>query len=892
MSETAVSGCVLHVDDDDEFVALTAASLEQASDRFDVTAVTNASQALDRLDAESFDCVVTGYELPESNGLDLLDAVRERDEDLPVILCPGAGSEAVASEAIARGVTDYLTKRSDPDGADRLAARIETAVEKCQVTRVDRLRRLVGEVDRVLVRGETRAEIERGVCRTIGGPYRIAWLGTHDDERGTVHPRATGGELDDIEITSSQRDLAKRARRAGELVVSDIESNDYRAAAVPLVVDDRRFGVLSVSTDRADAFGERERETLAELGTDIAHALARVCHERRRRQFQSAVEHAGHVVLITDAEGTITYVNDAFESATGYTAEEAVGRKPSMLQSDNHSEAFYRDLWETISSGEVWEGEIVNERKDGQQYVIDQTIAPLTDDTDDINGFVAINRNVTERKERELNLAFLKQAIDQAGIGIGTYDADGYATYVNERLANLFGTDRDDLRKRHLSVLDPDLDSDRFSSYWESFDDGERRIYDTRIERVDTGETVPVEVVTSRVVIDGDPFQVNTVRDAADRKRQERELKRFRSAVEHAGHSVLITDETGTVEYVNDAFERTSGYSAAEAIGRTPAMLHSGEHDEAFYRDLWETILDGDVWQGEVTNERKDGTQYVVDQTIAPLVDDADSSTGFVAINRDVTALKEYERELEAQNDRLKEYGQTVAHDLRNPLSLLDAELQHFEATLEPTDGRVGAEAVRNLCTDIGTTVDRMEALIDDLLAMAEQGQRVLSFESTSLESVATEAWAQVDTGAATLAIDDTTVEADPDGLRELLSNLFRNSVEHGSTDSRTESGESVEHDSTDSRLQAGEDIEHAGRDLTVRVTPLDFSAGFAVEDDGPGIPEDERADAFERGFTTAEEGTGFGLAIVEQIAHAHDWTVSVTEGRDGGARFEFRTDG
>jgi PAS domain S-box-containing protein len=331
----------------------------------------------------------------------------------------------------------------------------------------------------------------------------------------------------------------------------------------------------------------------------------------------------------------------------------------------------------------------------------------------------------------------------------------------------------------------------------------------------------------------------------------------------------------GTIEYVNDAFEAVTGYSAAEAIGRTPAMLRSGEHDAAFYRDLWETILDGDVWQGEVVNERKDGTRYVVDQTIAPLDDDGEI-TGFVAINRDVSAIKEYERELEAQNERLKQYGQTVAHDLRNPLALLDAELTQFEMTVDDAGETVDAELVERLCADIGTTVDRMEALIDDLLAMAEQGQRVLEFESTSLEAVATEAWEQIDTASAALSVEDTDVDADPDRLRELLSNLFRNSVEHGSTGSQPE---------------AGDALEHASEDVRVQVTPLDFSAGFAVADDGPGIPENDRDDVFDHGFTTAEDGTGFGLAIVERIAHAHGWSVSVTEGRDGGARFEFRTD-
>jgi len=395
----------------------------------------------------------------------------------------------------------------------------------------------------------------------------------------------------------------------------------------------------------------------------------------------------------------------------------------------------------------------------------------------------------------------------------------------------------------------------------------------TGVLHVATDRTDTLDERTTEALTTVGTLVADAVARAETRARRERRHRQFRSAVEHAGHVVLLTDADGRITYVNDAFESVTGYTESEALGRSPALLQSGTHDETFYHDLWETILDGDVWQGEVVNERKDGEQYVVDQTIAPISDDDGEITGFVAINRDVSELKAYERELEAQNDRLKQYGETVAHDLRNPLAALDAELKQFRATTdcEPPAGddsadTVDAAAVRELCANIDDTVGRMETLIEDLLTMAEHGQRVIDPEPVSLEAVATEAWTGVDAPDAELSVQDVAVDADPDRLRELLANLFRNSVEHGSTD-----------DSDDG--------------LHVWVSPLDFSPGFAVEDDGTGIPPDERDDVFERGFTTASDGTGFGLAIVERIADAHGWAVSVTEGRAGGARFEFRTD-
>ena len=154
--------------------------------------------------------------------------------------------------------------------------------------------------------------------------------------------------------------------------------------------------------------------------------------------------------------------------------------------------------------------------------------------------------------------------------------------------------------------------------------------------------------------------------------------------------------------------------------------------------------------------------------------------------------------------------------------------------------------------------------------------------------------------GAELVTDTDRRISADRRQLQQLLENLYRNSVEHGSTgnraesddsvehgstSSRTESDDSVEHGSTGNRAESDDSVEHGGDDVTVTVGTVDD--GFYVEDDGTGIPEAERDEVFGAGYSTSESGTGFGLSIVEQVVEAHGWEVRVTDGAEGGARFE-----
>lgn len=149
-----------------------------------------------------------------------------------------------------------------------------------------------------------------------------------------------------------------------------------------------------------------------------------------------------------------------------------------------------------------------------------------------------------------------------------------------------------------------------------------------------------------------------------------------------------------------------------------------------------------------------------------------------------------------------------------------------------------------------------MQELIENILLLAKDGRSIGDVGPVSLDACVSKAWETVETGSASLSVTTSdTIQADESRLRQLFANLVRNAVEHG------------------------------GEHVTVTVGSL--ADGFYVADTGPGIPDGERSDVFDSGHTTAANGTGFGLAIVQEITDAHGWTVTVTESESGGARFE-----
>ncbi|AZH26055.1 histidine kinase N-terminal 7TM domain-containing protein [Haloplanus aerogenes] len=245
---------------------------------------------------------------------------------------------------------------------------------------------------------------------------------------------------------------------------------------------------------------------------------------------------------------------------------------------------------------------------------------------------------------------------------------------------------------------------------------------------------------------------------------------------------------------------------------------------------------------------------------------------GYAVVVRDITDRQRRIRDLERQKAQLERFASTLSHDIRNPLNVARGRT---ELALENDDP--------NHLEHVIGSLDRIDRIIDDLLTLSREGRTIDDRQRVSLVDVAEGAWQTTDTADATLTLDiddHVSVSADRTRLLNVFENLFRNSVEHGSTTPRSNTrGDSVEHGTPDGEVTSD--------DPAVTITVGRHEDGFYVEDDGPGIPPEHRESVFEYEFTTAD-GTGLGLAIVDAIAQAHGWTTAAHAGSTGGARIVF----
>ena len=386
------------------------------------------------------------------------------------------------------------------------------------------------------------------------------------------------------------------------------------------------------------------------------------------------------------------------------------------------------------------------------------------------------------------------------------------------------------------------------------------------------GERTAIESITETA-----SYALESVSIRGQLSQQAQSLRRYERLVEAAGDGMYVVDDEGDFTTVNDALVEMTGYSREGLLGEHRSMLfepHRRRHDDrsAAVDEGESTLTPIDPFESvdtaatfETVLTTKSGDRIPCETQAAVVGADADEGVErTVGVVRDITTRKARERKLREQNERLDAFARIVSHDLRNPLAVAQGYLDLARETGDDAH----FEQIRD-------GLERMEAIIGDVLTVAREGEWATDVEPLELEAVATEAWANVDTDEATMTVADSiTVDGDRSPLLRLFENLFRNALEHGRGDAHGTGG-------------GGDD--ESGQ-LSVRVGTITDGGrrGFYVADDGTGISADVRDDVFDSSVSTGVNGIGLGLWVVREVAHGHGWEVEVTDSDRGGARFEF----
>ena len=459
------------------------------------------------------------------------------------------------------------------------------------------------------------------------------------------------------------------------------------------------------------------------------------------------------------------------------------------------------------------------------------------------------------RDQVESLLARFTELYDFAPVGYMTLDGAGVITQVNLTAARMLGVDRSWLVHRGLSLFLGAFDRASFSAFLRKVFSGNERAICEISPPQKNGPALALRLEGARTAR-GDECRL-VLLDITARKEADSALHLRSAALHAAANAMIITDRHGTIEWVNAGFTKLSGYSAEEAAGKnTRDLIRSGAHDAAFFTDLWETILRGDVWHGEITNRRKDGTLYLEERTITPFKDEQGQVVHFIAIGRDLTEQRLLESQL-LQAQKMETVGRLaggIAHDFNNLLTVINGTVELMLLDVKRDDPfRADLKDVR----DAGI---RAALLTRQLLAFSRK--QIMKFDIVDLNELIV----GVQTILHRLIGEDITlvvsptahlgcVRADPTQVEQVLLNLSvnaRDAMPSGGTLTFTT-----------------ENVHIGSADLIVHpsLTTGDYVL-LKVSDTGEGMDETIRRRIFEPFFTTKGlgKGTGLGLSMVYGI--------------------------
>jgi len=511
----------------------------------------------------------------------------------------------------------------------------------------------------------------------------------------------------------------------------------------------------------------------------VAHARKEVERKRTEEALRTSEErlrvglNTANIAVFN--QGLDLRYNWMYQPQLGYTSEQVAGHTDAELLPPEAAKQVMEIKRRVLESGQKERAE-VPVSVGGQTFVYDLVAEPLRDASGAIIGLTGASLDITERKRAEEALSESERRqrsiLDNVDEIVYMVEArkenmlNGKLIFVSPRTRKIIGYDPEDFigdPGLWFKLLHPEDIPTVMDKTNEMYSHKQMQTREYRIRHKLTGDYVWMEDrVVPQLDVKGEVVgQFGAARDITERKRMQERLAKLSSVVEQSADCVFITDNNGVIQYVNKAFEDTTGYGKQEAIGKTPRILKSGKHDDVFYAKLWKEILSGKAVRVEFLNRRKNGELYHDERTITCLKDKKGSITNFVATGRDVTVRRRADEALRKTGDRLRFLSRslltvqeserrTIAREIHDELGGAFTTLKVNLQTLQ--SNRDQAEWAPRIIDSIGIidrAIDQIRALaislrpsaLDDLGLPAalrwyidRQAQRVGFVPSVSIE--------------------------------------------------------------------------------------------------------------------------------------------------------------